>query len=84
LPTTLAKLRSALRELYIDDCTNVDAMVILHALQKINHLEVLTMSRIQSVCDKFVNELIPIHGLNLNQLTVCWLLVILFKFSLRH
>jgi DNA repair protein RAD7 len=62
------RLHSVLRELYIDDCLNVDAMVILPALQKIEHLEVLSMSRIQSVCDKFVNELIPIHGSNLREL----------------
>ncbi|CAO2173048.1 unnamed protein product [Urochloa humidicola] len=62
------KLHSVLRELYIDDCTNVDAMTILPALQKINHLEVLSMSGIQSVCDKFVNELIPVHGSNMKEL----------------
>ncbi|CAO2202128.1 unnamed protein product [Urochloa humidicola] len=62
------KLQSVLRELYIDDCTNVDAMTILPALQKINHLEVLSMSGIQSVCDKFVNELIPVHGSNMKEL----------------
>jgi DNA repair protein RAD7 len=62
------KLCSVLRELYIDDCTNVDAMTILPSLQKIKHLEVLSMSRIQSVCDKFVKGLIPVHGLNLKEL----------------
>ncbi|XP_020402260.1 uncharacterized protein [Zea mays] len=62
------KLHSVLRELYIDDCTNVDAMAILPALQKINHLEVLSMSGIQSVCDKFVKGLIPVHGSNLKEL----------------
>ncbi|CAL5005865.1 unnamed protein product [Urochloa decumbens] len=62
------KLRSVLRELYIDDCTNVEAMTILPALQKINHLEVLSMSGIQSVCDKFVNELVPVHGSNMKEL----------------
>ncbi|CAD6265268.1 unnamed protein product [Miscanthus lutarioriparius] len=62
------KLHSVLRELYIDECTNVDAMAILPALQKINHLEVLSMSGIQSVCDKFVKELIVVHGSNLKEL----------------
>ncbi|TVU05627.1 hypothetical protein EJB05_48796 [Eragrostis curvula] len=62
------KLHSVLRELYIDDCINVDAMMILPALQKIQHLEVLSMSGIQSVCDKFVNELIPVHGSNIREL----------------
>ncbi|KAG2584332.1 hypothetical protein PVAP13_6KG297700 [Panicum virgatum] len=62
------KLHSVLRELYIDDCTNVDAMMILPALQKINHLEALSMSGIQSVCDKFVNELLAVHGSNMKEL----------------
>ncbi|KAG0523890.1 hypothetical protein BDA96_07G162000 [Sorghum bicolor] len=62
------KLHSVLRELYIDDCTNVDAMAILPALQKINRLEVLSMSGIQSVRDKFIKELIPVHGSNLKEL----------------
>ncbi|XP_062196759.1 uncharacterized protein LOC133899728 [Phragmites australis] len=62
------KLHSVLRELYIDDCLNVEAMMILPALQKIKHLEVLSMSGVQSVCDKFVNELIPVHGSNMREL----------------
>ncbi|KAK3121881.1 hypothetical protein QOZ80_8BG0662310 [Eleusine coracana subsp. coracana] len=62
------KLQSVLRELYIDDCINVEAMMILPSLQKIKHLEVLSMSGIQSVCDKFVNELIPVHGSNMREL----------------
>ncbi|CAM0949016.1 unnamed protein product [Alopecurus aequalis] len=62
------RLHSVLRELYIDDCLNVEAMVILPALQKIKHLEVLSMSGIQSVCDKFVNGLIPLHGSNIREL----------------
>ena len=57
-----------LENLYIDDCTNVDAMLILPALQKNNHLEVLSMSGIQCVCDKFVKGLIPVHGSNLKEL----------------
>uniref|UniRef100_J3MTL4 Rad7 n=2 Tax=Oryza brachyantha TaxID=4533 RepID=J3MTL4_ORYBR len=62
------KLNSVLTELYIDDCLNVDAMMILPALQKIKHLEVLSMSGVQSVCDKFVKELIPVHCSNLKEL----------------
>ncbi|PWZ57429.1 hypothetical protein Zm00014a_007385 [Zea mays] len=68
LPTTLAKVPNFLRELYIADCTNVDAMAILPALQKINHLEVLAMFGIQSLCDKFVKGLIPVHGSSLKEL----------------
>lgn len=43
-------------------------MAILPALQKINHLEVLAMFGIQSLCDKFVKGLIPVHGSNLKEL----------------
>jgi DNA repair protein RAD7 len=62
------KLHSVLRELYIDDCINVDAMMILPYLQKFKQLEVLSMSGMQSVSDKFVNELIPVHGSNMREL----------------
>ncbi|PWZ58145.1 hypothetical protein Zm00014a_032174 [Zea mays] len=62
------QLHSVLRELYIADCTNVDAMAILPALQKINHLEVLAMFGIQSLCDKFVKGLIHVHGSSLKEL----------------
>jgi DNA repair protein RAD7 len=62
------KLHSVLRELYIDDYINVDVMVILPYLQKIKQLEVLSMSGMQSVSDKFVNELIPVHGSNMREL----------------
>ncbi|VAI80081.1 unnamed protein product [Triticum turgidum subsp. durum] len=69
------RLQSVLRELYINDCLNVDAMMILPALKKIKQLEVLSMSGIQSVCDKFVNELIPIHGPNIRELAFAGCLV---------
>jgi DNA repair protein RAD7 len=42
--------------------------MLLPALQKNNRLEVLSMSGIQSVCDKFVKGLIPVHGSNLKVL----------------
>jgi len=43
-------------------------MLILPALQKNNYLEILSMSVIQCVCDKFVKGLIPVHGSNLKEL----------------
>lgn len=49
--------------------------MILPALQKIKHLEVLLMSGIQPVCDKFVNELIPVHGSNLRELAFAGYLI---------
>ncbi|XP_010917190.1 uncharacterized protein [Elaeis guineensis] len=62
------KLDSVLRELYIDDCQNVDAMLILPALKKLKYLELLSVAGIQSVCDKFVHRLIPICGSNMREL----------------
>ncbi|XP_008786637.3 uncharacterized protein LOC103704910 [Phoenix dactylifera] len=64
------KLVSVLRELYIDDCQNVDAMVILPALRKLKCLEVLSVAGIQSVCDKFVHRLIPVCGSNMRELVL--------------
>ncbi|KAM0830399.1 hypothetical protein ACQ4PT_066240 [Festuca glaucescens] len=51
-----------------DDFGNIFGKCMTESLEKIEHLEVLSMSGIQSVCDKFVNELIPIHGSNLREL----------------
>nr|XP_018680208.1 PREDICTED: uncharacterized protein LOC103982797 isoform X2 [Musa acuminata subsp. malaccensis] len=63
-----AKLDTVLTELYVDDCQNVDAMAILPALKKIIHLEVLSVAGIQSVCDKFVHQLIPVCGSHMKEL----------------
>ncbi|CAL9088871.1 unnamed protein product, partial [Musa textilis] len=63
-----AKLDRVLTELYIDDCQNVDAMAILPALKKLIHLEVLSVAGIQSVCDKFVHQLIPVCGSHMKEL----------------
>ncbi|XP_010273917.1 PREDICTED: uncharacterized protein LOC104609326 isoform X2 [Nelumbo nucifera] len=67
-------LRSVLRELYLDDCPNIDAMLILPALKKLECLELLSMSRVQTVCDGFVRELIAIHGPRIKELVFadCW------------
>ncbi|XP_042450024.1 uncharacterized protein LOC122034750 isoform X2 [Zingiber officinale] len=64
------KLGTVLTELYIDGCQNVDAMAILPALKKVNHLEVLSVGGLQSVCDKFVHQLIPICGSHMRELTL--------------
>lgn len=63
-----AKLDTVLTELYVDDCQNVDAMAILPALKKLIHLEVLSVAGIQSVCDKFVHQLIPVCGSHMKEL----------------
>lgn len=61
-------LRPVLRELYIDDCQNVDVMSILPALKNLKHLEVLSVRGIQNVCDEFVCELIPVCGPNMKEI----------------
>ncbi|KAJ4789838.1 F-box/LRR protein [Rhynchospora pubera] len=59
---------AALRELYIDNCQNVNAMLILPSLKKAKCLEVLSMAGIPSVSDKFVSELIPVCGSTIKEL----------------
>ncbi|XP_057965062.1 uncharacterized protein LOC131155722 [Malania oleifera] len=59
---------SVLRELYIDDCQSIDAMHILPALQKLEHLEVLSLAGLQSVCDDFIRSFIIMRGQNMKEL----------------
>ncbi|CAK9144176.1 unnamed protein product [Ilex paraguariensis] len=61
-------LGSVLRELYIDDCQSIDAMLILPALSKLEHLEVLSVAGIQTVCDDFVSEFVAVRGQNMKEL----------------
>lgn len=68
---TLAdSLGYVLRELYIDDCQNIDTMLILPALSKLEHLEVLSLAGIQTVCDDFVIKFIAVHGHNIKELVL--------------
>ncbi|XP_015572876.1 uncharacterized protein LOC8281183 [Ricinus communis] len=65
---TLAdSLGSVLRELYIDDCQSLDAMLILPSLKKLEHLEVLSLAGIQTVCDDFVREFVVACGHNIKE-----------------
>ncbi|KAL2548635.1 Leucine-rich repeat [Forsythia ovata] len=61
-------LGSILRELYIDDCQKIDAMLILPALKNFKHLEVLSVAGIPTVSDQFVNDMITICGRNIKDL----------------
>ncbi|XAR51090.1 hypothetical protein NMG60_11005625 [Bertholletia excelsa] len=63
-------LASVLRELYIDDCQNIDAMYILPALSKLEHLEVLSLTGIQTVCDDFVCKFVAARGHNIKELVL--------------
>ncbi|KAJ6799184.1 DNA repair protein rhp7 isoform X1 [Iris pallida] len=62
------KLNPVLRELVLDDCQNVDAMVILPALKKLKFLEVLSIARIQNVDDSFVYNLVRVCGPQIKEL----------------
>ncbi|KZV57406.1 hypothetical protein F511_35156 [Dorcoceras hygrometricum] len=61
-------LRSVLRELYIDHCQGVDAMVSLPGLLELENLEVLSVAGIHTVCDDFVCEVVSVHGCRLKHL----------------
>ncbi|OMO91768.1 Leucine-rich repeat, cysteine-containing subtype [Corchorus olitorius] len=66
---SLAKsLGSVLRELYINDCQCIDAMLILPALKKLEHLEVLAVGGLESVTDGFIKEFIVERGYGIKEL----------------
>ncbi|GLT25634.1 hypothetical protein SLA2020_007520 [Shorea laevis] len=66
---TLARcFESTLRELYLDECQNIDAMAILPALKKLKCLEVLSVADIPSVCDDFVIGMVEACGKNMKEL----------------
>ncbi|KAJ4825233.1 hypothetical protein Tsubulata_035454, partial [Turnera subulata] len=68
LDTVAGSLGSVLRELYIDDCQSIDAMLILPSLKRFEHLEVLSLRRIQTVCDEFVKEFVVTRGHKMKEL----------------
>ncbi|XP_059433293.1 uncharacterized protein LOC132166489 isoform X2 [Corylus avellana] len=70
IKTLADSLESSLKELYIDDCQNIDAMLILPPLQKLKHLEVLSLAGIQTVCDDFIREFITACGHNMKELVL--------------
>ncbi|KAF5940436.1 hypothetical protein HYC85_021603 [Camellia sinensis] len=57
-----------LKELYIDNCQRIDAMLIAPVMKKFKHLEVLSVAGIQTVCDEFLTDIIPVCGRNLKEL----------------
>lgn len=63
-----SSLRLVLRELYIDNCHGIDAMLILPALEKLENLEVLSVAGILTICDDFVSELVSAHGCRMKEL----------------
>ncbi|KAK7265437.1 hypothetical protein RJT34_33057 [Clitoria ternatea] len=63
-------LGSLLKELYLDDCQIMDAMLILPALKKLEHLEVLSLAGIQTVSDEFIRDYIIALGHNMKELVL--------------
>ncbi|KAK3034494.1 hypothetical protein RJ639_032483 [Escallonia herrerae] len=63
-------LGSVLRELYLDDCQSIDAMLIFHALSKMENLEVLSLVGLQTVCDDFVSQFLALSGNNIKELVL--------------
>nr|XP_016469956.1 PREDICTED: uncharacterized protein LOC107792277 [Nicotiana tabacum] len=63
-------LGSVLRELYLDDCEAIDPMLILPALLKLEHLEVLSVAGIQTVCDAFIKEFVTHRGQSLREIVL--------------
>ena len=59
---------STLRELYLDECQNIEAMVVLPALKKLKCLEVLSLAGIQTVSDDFVIGMVEACGKNMKEL----------------
>lgn len=63
-------LGSVLRELYLDNCEAIDPMLILPALLKLEHLEVLSVAGIQTVCDAFIKEFVTHRGQSLREIVL--------------
>lgn len=63
-------LRSLLKELYLDECQGIDAALILPALVELEHLEVLSVAGIHTVCDEFVKDYIIARGHNMKELVL--------------
>lgn len=61
-------LGSVLRELYINECQNIDLKLILSALKKFEKLEVLSLVDLPSVRGQFLREFVTARGQALKKL----------------
>ncbi|KAF4363604.1 hypothetical protein F8388_002145 [Cannabis sativa] len=68
IDTIAISLGSVLRELYLDDCQGIDAMLMLPAVKNLEQLEVLSLAGMESVCDTFIMEFIRSRGDNIKEL----------------
>ncbi|MED6156112.1 hypothetical protein PIB30_011572 [Stylosanthes scabra] len=57
-----------LKELYLDHCQNIDAALILPALKALEHLEVLSLAGMETICDRFIKDYIIARGHNIKEL----------------
>ncbi|XP_024960118.1 uncharacterized protein LOC112500770 [Cynara cardunculus var. scolymus] len=64
------KLGPILKELYIDECFGIDATRILPALLKLEHLEVLSISRFEMVNDSFIRQFVAVRGEKMKELVL--------------
>ncbi|KAI7747839.1 hypothetical protein M8C21_005898 [Ambrosia artemisiifolia] len=64
------KLGPVLKELYIDECFGIDAKRILPALFKLQHLEVLSISRSETVTDSFITQFVAVQGHKMKELVL--------------
>ncbi|XP_004513482.3 DNA repair protein rhp7-like [Cicer arietinum] len=63
-------LKPLLKELYLDHCLGIDAALIVPALIELEHLEVLSVAGLPTVCDTFVKDYIVARGHNMKELTL--------------
>ncbi|TQD85414.1 hypothetical protein C1H46_029044 [Malus baccata] len=69
--STLAdSLGSVLKELYLNDCQGIDAMLMLPALKKLERLEVFSLAGFENVYDSFIREFITACGHSLKELVL--------------
>lgn len=77
----ISPLRLILRELYIDYCHGIDAMLILPDLQKLEKLEVLSVAGIPTVCDDFVSAFASAHGSRMKELVLSDCMLVSHEFD---
>lgn len=61
-------LGNSLRELFIDNCSRVDAKNMASAVAKFKHLEVLSVAGIPDLCDGVIGDIITACGRNIKDL----------------
>ena len=64
------KLGPVLKELYIDECFDLDAKRILPALLKLEQLEVLSISHNESVGNSFIKKFVAARGQKMKELVL--------------